>query len=134
MDGSGDRRRQAVETITASAARYRFSLMKAWSLTEIDVHPHRPLVLDSADEGRLIAIDLPAGEEMREHRVHERAWLVVASGAVQIDGADGETVRGGSGLVAEFDPNESRAVRATEDARLLLVLAPWPGVGHPSHD
>jgi hypothetical protein len=23
-------------------------------------------------------------------------------------------------------------VRATADARLLLVLAPWPGFGHPS--
>jgi hypothetical protein len=24
-------------------------------------------------------------------------------------------------------------VRATEDARLLLLLSPWPGVGHPSN-
>ena len=108
--------------------------MKAWSLTEIDVAPHRPLVLDSADEGRLIAIDLPAGEELGEHRVHERAWLVVAGGSVEIVGADGETVGGGPGLVAEFVPNEMRAVRATEDARILLILAPWPGVGHPSRD
>jgi quercetin dioxygenase-like cupin family protein len=108
--------------------------MKAWSLTEIDVAPHRPLVLDSADEGRLIAIDLPAGEELGEHRVHERAWLVVAGGAVEINGADGETVGGGPGLVAEFNPNEMHAVRATEDARILLILAPWPGVGHPSRD
>jgi quercetin dioxygenase-like cupin family protein len=108
--------------------------MKAWSLTEMDVVAHRPLVLDSADEGRLIAIDLPAGEEMREHRVHERAWLVVVSGVIEVHGADGETVGGGAGLVAEFNPNETRAVRATEDARLLLLLAPWPGVGHPSHD
>jgi hypothetical protein len=23
-------------------------------------------------------------------------------------------------------------VRAVSDARLVLVLAPWPGVGHPS--
>ena len=108
--------------------------MKAWSLTELDVHPHRPLVLDSADEGRLIALDLPAGEQMGEHRVHERAWLVVAAGAVEIDGADGDTAGGGPGFVAEFSPNETHAVRATEDARILLILAPWPGVGHPSRD
>ena len=105
--------------------------MKAWSLTEIDVTPHRPKVLDSADEGRLIAIDLPAGEKMGEHRVHERAWLVVARGAIEIDDADGETVRGQTGFVAEFDPNEARTVRATEDTRMLLVLSPWPGTGHP---
>jgi hypothetical protein len=23
-------------------------------------------------------------------------------------------------------------VRATSDARMLLILAPWPGPGHPS--
>jgi quercetin dioxygenase-like cupin family protein len=108
--------------------------MKSWSLTEIDVAPHRPLVLDSADEGRLIAIDLPAGEEMGEHRVHERAWLVVASGAIEIDDAEGETVRGRTGFLAEFDPNEPRTVRATEEARILLVLSPWPGQGHPSRN
>ena len=108
--------------------------MKSWSLTEIDVPPHRPLVLDSADEGRLIAIDLPAGEEMGEHRVHERAGLVVARGAIEIDDADGETVRGGAGFLAEFDPNEPRTVRATQDARILLVLSPWPGAGHPRGD
>jgi hypothetical protein len=30
-----------------------------------------------------------------------------------------------------FDPHERHEVRATRDARLLLVLAPWPGDGHP---
>ena len=41
----------------------------------------------------------------------------------------GET--GGPGLAAVFDPAERHAVRAVSDARLLLVLAPWPGDGHP---
>ena len=30
-----------------------------------------------------------------------------------------------------FDPKERHEVRAVTDARLLLVLAPWPGEGHP---
>jgi hypothetical protein len=34
--------------------------------------------------------------------------------------------------LAHFEPNERRTVRALSDARLVLVLAPWPGVGHPS--
>jgi quercetin dioxygenase-like cupin family protein len=106
--------------------------MKAWSVAEMEVEPHHPLVLHSADEGRIIAIELPAGEEMQEHRVHERAWLVVAGGKIEIDDADGETVGGGPGLVAEFNPNEARTVRALEDARLILLLSPWPGDGHPS--
>jgi len=106
--------------------------MKAWSVADMDVEAHHPLILDSSEEGRLIVIELPAGEEMQEHRVHERAWLMVARGAVEIDDADGETLGGGPGLVAEFDPNESRTVRAIEDSRILLLLSPWPGKGHPS--
>ena len=106
--------------------------MKGWNVREMDVEARHPLVLDSADEGRLIVIELPAGEELQEHRVHERAWLVVARGAIEIDDAEGETLGGGTGLVAEFSPNEVRTVRAIEDARLLLLLSPWPGEGHPS--
>jgi len=30
-----------------------------------------------------------------------------------------------------FDPQVKNKVRAAGDARLLLVLAPWPGDGHP---
>ena len=108
--------------------------MRAWDLTDLDVAAHRPVVLDTADEGRLIALHLPAGEELGEHRVHERAWLVVASGAIEIDDADGGTVSGGPGLVAEFEPHESRTVRATADARILLLLSPWPGEGHLTSD
>ena len=105
--------------------------MESWDLATMDVAPHHPVVLGSDGEGRAIAINLPTGECLQEHQVHERAWLVVASGAVEID-ADGGTVTGGAGFLATFDPNERREVRATEDTRLLLVLAPWPGVGHPS--
>lgn len=106
--------------------------MRNWDLTAIEVEPHQPEVLASEQEGRAIAIHLPAGERLREHQVHERGWLVVAFGQVEIDDVDGDTITGGPGLLAEFDPNERREVRATEDARLLLILSPWPGEGHPS--
>ncbi len=99
----------------------------------MEVEPHHPLVLDSSDEGRLIVIELPAGEVLQEHRVHERAWIWLVRGSIEIDDADGETVGGGPGLVAEFNPNESRTVRAIEDARILLLLSPWPGKGHPNN-
>jgi len=104
--------------------------MRTWKIPQLDVEPRQPEVLDSEAEGRAIVIELPAGEQLSEHQVHERAWLVVVSGAVEVDGAD--QVSGGPGLLAEFDPNERREVRATEDARLLLLLSPWPGQGHPS--
>jgi quercetin dioxygenase-like cupin family protein len=106
--------------------------MESWDIASLQVEPHRPEVLSSDDEGRLIAIHLPAGERLQEHQVHERAWLVVVGGAIEVEDADGGSISGGAGLVAAFDPNERREVRATEDARLLLLLSPWPGVGHPS--
>jgi redox-sensitive bicupin YhaK (pirin superfamily) len=104
--------------------------MRTWKITELDIEPRSPKVLDSEAEGRAIVIELPAGERLSEHQVHERAWLVVVSGAIDVDGA--ELASGGPGLLAEFDPNERREVRATEDSRLLLLLSPWPGEGHPS--
>ena len=72
----------------------------------------------------------PPGEQLQDHEVHERAHLVVVEGEVEVD-AGGGTVRGGPGFAAVFDPQERHEVRATSDARLLLVLAPWPGEGHP---
>jgi hypothetical protein len=106
--------------------------MRSWDLSELDVEYRQPEVLASADEGRAIAIQLPAGERLDEHQVHERAWLVVVGGRIELVHPDGETVSGGPGLFAEWDPAERHEVRATEDARLLLILTPWPGEGHPS--
>ncbi len=106
--------------------------METWDLSQIEVEPHRPQVLGSDIEGRVIAIQLPAGERLQQHQVHERAWLLVISGAIEILDSGGDSTTGGSGFLAAFDPNERREVRATDDSRLLLLLSPWPGVGHPS--
>jgi quercetin dioxygenase-like cupin family protein len=106
--------------------------MESWDIPRLDVQPHNPVVLDSEQEGRAIVIHLPAGERLQEHQVHERAWLVVASGSIEIEDSGGEAITGGPGLLAGFDPNERREVRAKEDSRLLLLLSPWPGEGHPS--
>jgi quercetin dioxygenase-like cupin family protein len=106
--------------------------METWNLNELDVQPHKPQVLDSESEGRAIVINLPGGEQLQEHQVHERAWLLVVDGEIEVE-ADGDSVSGGTGLLAIFDPNERHEVTAKSDARLLLVLSPWPGDGHPSN-
>lgn len=103
--------------------------MQHWDLTSLPVEPHQPEVLQSEGEGRSILIYLPAGERLQDHQVHERAWLVVVEGDVEIVGQD--TVQGGPGLLVVFEPAERHEVRAVTDARLLLLLAPWPGEGHP---
>jgi quercetin dioxygenase-like cupin family protein len=104
--------------------------METWDIAALDVQPHQPEVLRSDDETRVIAISLPAGERLQEHETHERAWLVVAAGAIEIE-QDGDTVAGGPGFLAHFEPHERREVRAQSDSRVILLLSPWPGDGHP---
>jgi len=106
--------------------------MRTWDLRTLDVEPHKPEILQSdRGEGRSIAIHLPAGEVLQEHEVHERAYLVVVDGTVELTDGDGGATSAPAGTLAVFEPQERHEVRATEDARLLLVLAPWPGRGHP---
>ncbi len=104
--------------------------MQTWDTQALEVEPHSPRILSSGDAARVILISLPAGERLQEHEVNERAWLTVVAGEIEIE-VNGERTAGTAGLVAEFDPHERHEVRATTDARLLLLLAPWPGNGHP---
>lgn len=105
--------------------------MEIWDARRLAIEPHHPQVLRSDAELRAIAIQLPAGEQLQEHQVHERAYLFVVDGEVSIE-HDGEALASPAGTLVHFEPNERRTVTASGDARLLLVLAPWPGVGHPS--
>jgi quercetin dioxygenase-like cupin family protein len=105
--------------------------MDTWDIASLDLEPRHPEVLRSDDETRVIAINLPAGEELQDHQVHERAYLMVAAGEIEVD-QNGETSTGGAGFLAHFEPNERHEVRAKSDARLILLLSPWPGQGHPS--
>ena len=105
--------------------------MKTWDIRGLDVEAHKPEIVSSSDAARVIALNLPAGEQMQEHLVHERAWLLVVNGEIEVVTSDGERASGGPGFLAEFDPKEPHELSATADARLLLFLAPWPGDGHP---
>ena len=89
----------------------------------------KPRVLFSSPECRLIALDLGAGEELPDHHVRERAVVQVISGRVTID-ASGEAAECATGTLVTFDPGERHALRGLDDARLLLMLAPWPAAGH----
>jgi quercetin dioxygenase-like cupin family protein len=106
--------------------------VQTWDTRELEVEPHFPQVLRTDEEGRAIVIYLPAGEELQEHQVHERTWLLVIDGEVELVGPDGTSVKGGSGLLAHTPPNERNVVRAISDSRVVLLLVPWPGEGHPS--
>jgi len=105
--------------------------LKRWDLLEIDTPDgtRDPVVLATEDATRAVLIRLAPGQEMRDHEVKERAWVTVVEGTVEFD-ADGETVEAGVGTLVTFGPGERHAVRSVSGARILLVLAPWPGEGH----
>lgn len=105
--------------------------MKTWELKTLDLKPRLPEILSSSDAARVIALDLAAGESLTDHEVHERAWVSVIYGAIEVGTAAGVRASGGPGLLIEFAPAERHEVSAISDTRLLLLLAPWPGSGHP---
>jgi 5-deoxy-D-glucuronate isomerase len=105
--------------------------MESWNLNTVDVEPHQPRILASADDARTILLHLPEGEELQEHEVHERARVIVVAGDVDVSGPNGEFANAGAGHLFEFEPGERRTIVARTDARLLMVLSPWPGDGHP---
>ncbi len=76
-------------------------------------------------------LDLPAGEMLQDHQVHEGAWITVIDGAVRITGYTGQAIDAEPGMLVQFALQERHEVKALADSRLLLLLTPWPGPGHP---
>ena len=104
--------------------------MRFWHLHEIDTPngTRSPVVLDSEDS-RAVLISLHPGQELGEHQVRERAWVVVVGGSVEVVSGR-ETITAPEGTLFEFDPTERRTERSGNGGRLLILLAPWPGPGH----
>ena len=105
--------------------------MNSWQLREIELEPRLPEILASGEAARAIVLDLEAGENLADHEVHERAWLILVDGEIEVSTAGGEYAAGGPGLLVELSPAERNEVVAVKKSRLLLLLTPWPGPGHP---
>jgi quercetin dioxygenase-like cupin family protein len=104
--------------------------MQFWDLDSTGA-PGAPDILASTDEGRAIVVRLAAGDALSDHQVHERAWLFVSRGTVEVNGTSDPAVEISAPALITFDPAERHALHATSDATLLLLLTPWPGNGHP---
>src|ERR1700710_2197149 len=99
--------------------------MDHWALRTLDLEPHQPQILQSdRGTGRAIAINLPAGEQLQDHEVHERAYLTVLDGEVSVQA--GATVSGAAPLFASH-PRGRRG--GTPAAPACLSLRPGPGPG-----
>ena len=105
--------------------------MRSWNLHEIQVEggSRSPVVLESEDAARAVFIALEPGQSLGEHQVKEHAYVLVVDGRASVE-AGGETVEAGAGTLCMFGPDERRSVRSQDGARILLLLAPWPGEGH----
>jgi quercetin dioxygenase-like cupin family protein len=104
--------------------------VQTWQLHEIETPAgtRSPVVLDSEDS-RAVLIRIAPGQQLGEHQVRERAWVVVVDGAIQVETAD-ESLTAAAGTLLEFAPTERRMVRSEDGARVLILFAPWPGPGH----
>jgi quercetin dioxygenase-like cupin family protein len=106
--------------------------VRHWILHEIKT-PHgtrSPVVLDSQDGAkRAVLIELRAGEALGQHSVKESTLLLVLEGSIRIE-AGGRSFDAGAEEMFHFEPDERHSVTSDDGARILLLLAPWPGEGH----
>ena len=106
--------------------------MSNWKLPEVET-PHgarSPVVLHSKEgSARAVLIELRAGEALGDHGVKESALLLVLEGTVRVEAGD-ESVDGEAATLFHFEPEERHSVTSDDGARVLLLLAPWPGEGH----
>jgi quercetin dioxygenase-like cupin family protein len=105
--------------------------MQTWKLPEMktDDGTRDPVVLLSEAEARAVLVDLHAGQSLGQHQVKEHAWIVVVDGVARISAGDDE-IDAPVGTLAHFEPDERHAVASDAGAKILLLLAPWPGEGH----
>lgn len=105
--------------------------MRSWNLHEIEVEggSRSPVVLDSDEAARAVFIVLEPGQSLGDHQVKEHAFVLVVDGMARVE-AGSEAVEAGPGTLCMFEPDERRSVSTENGARILLLLAPWPGVGH----
>jgi quercetin dioxygenase-like cupin family protein len=105
--------------------------VRSWRLPEIETPDgsRSPVVLHSDDEARVVLIGLTPGQELGDHQVKEHAFVVVVHGKARIKAGDDE-LEADAGTLVAFEPDERRVVATDTGAKLLLLLAPWPGEGH----
>jgi mannose-6-phosphate isomerase-like protein (cupin superfamily) len=107
--------------------------VQSWDVREIEAPEgtRRAEALETVDGARAIIIRLAPGEELGEHQVRERAWLMVVDGSARIEaGSGGDIVEAGSGTLLTFEPDERHKVSSVSGTRIVMILSSWPADGH----
>ena len=85
---------------------------------------------DDINNGRLICvIRVAPGEELGDHQVRERTWLMVVEGTAHIVAGD-DVVEAGPGTLLTLEPGERHSVASVGGARIVMILSSWPAEGH----
>jgi quercetin dioxygenase-like cupin family protein len=105
--------------------------VQSWDLLTIETPggSRSPAVLFSDEHARAVLIALEPGQELGEHEVKEHAFVIVLDGELQVE-SERFSIDAGAGTLLSFEREERRTVSSAAGARLLLLLAPWPGEGH----
>jgi quercetin dioxygenase-like cupin family protein len=105
--------------------------VQTWNLRDIETPggSRSPVVVQSKDEARAVLIGLDPGQSLGDHQVHERSWVIVLDGRVSIQSGS-EKIEAEAGSLTWFEVDERRSISTEDGARILLLLAPWPGAGH----
>ncbi len=109
----------------------RIRAVQSWDVKEIEVPEgtRRAEALETVDGARAIVIRLTPGEELGQHQVRERAWLMVVDGSARIE-AGGDVVEAGPGTLLTFEPEERHKVSSMGGTRIVMILSSWPADGH----
>ena len=109
----------------------RIALCGAGGCREIETPDgsRSPVVLHSSAECRAVLIGLHPGQELGDHQVKEHAFIVVVDGTARIEAGEREA-RGRCRDDGRFEPDRAARGRERTGAKILLILAPWPGEGH----
>jgi quercetin dioxygenase-like cupin family protein len=102
-----------------------------WDLLALDAPDgtRDPIVVHSEPEARAVLVVLQPGQKLGDHQVKENAWVTVLDGFVRVT-SGGEEIDAGPGELFRFAPDERHSFSTPEGARVLMLLAPWPGDGH----
>src|SRR4029077_21087422 len=102
----------------------RIRAVQSWNVKEIEVPEgtRRAEALETVDGARAIIIRLTPGEELGEHQVRERAWLMVVEGSARVEAGGGDVVEAGPGTLLTFEPDERHKVSSVSGTRIVMIL------------
>ena len=75
-------------------------------------------------------IVLEPGQALGDHQVKENALASPSSTGRSGSRRAASASRPAPGMLFRFEPDERHSVSSADGARILLLLAPWPGEGH----